>query len=195
MILYWGGSARVGRARAPGDRVSSTPPGPCALDIASRPPLAWAWWPGWVHHRTPGLRWRPSPTRGHVRPRRDRFGRVPTRPSGGADRFPAPVEICCPEHHRPSAPSGATDPVSETCPAARRRHHGCSILSLGRVRSISRPWTAVPGFRGTRTITTGPRRGSAPPDSRAGTRQRRARQGRACPQVGDGRPRNHVIRW
>jgi hypothetical protein len=42
-------------------------------------------WPGWQHYRTPCVRGRPSPTRGHARPRRDRHCRVPTQLSGGPD--------------------------------------------------------------------------------------------------------------
>jgi hypothetical protein len=136
----------------------------------STPPV-WRW-PGWRNYRVTWLRGRPSPTRGT--PVWDEIVPVGCPRNWPWSRFHprgnAHAQDRC-EWDMNRIPCGP-------CPDSTDQGH----YSRARPRVIS-PDDPVVTLR--RNGTTG---------SRVGTRQRRSRPQRACPHVGDGCQRNHVIR-
>ena len=98
---------RVGLARRPdpgraADPHQATLVGPPRF--ASTPHLST--WPGGQHYRTPWLRARPSPTRGHGGSGRDRHCQVPTPLSGGPEQRPQ-------GDHGPSCASDLRQPLRD----------------------------------------------------------------------------------
>jgi hypothetical protein len=150
-------------------------PGLACVPAGSPRPVALRSWPGWVHYRTLGVPGRPSPTGGHARSRRDRHCRVPRNRLWS----------------RPSTPQ----PHSRMITAKTTAGQGRVQVHDQQERDTSRRGAAqvpiplitpqVPGLASSDDGTTA---GQVAPKPRWSRRER------ACPRVGDGRPRNPMIR-
>jgi hypothetical protein len=118
---------------------------------------------------------RPSPTGGHAGRGRDRSGRVPR--DRRWSRF----------HSRPPH----TLRKITVCGA------GAAPMRLGTTLStiMGPPTRPASGLLSPRPSDDHLAGGERDHRRSRGTRRRRARRGRACPHVGDGRPRHHGIRW
>jgi hypothetical protein len=141
-------------------------------------PVASCSWLGWVHYRVMWLLGRPSPAWGHARSGRDRRGWAPARLAVVATLSPWSVlESGVDQRNRDLSCIAAAgvpfllimdpDPDPDLC-VGPAPGSGLAVI----IRGGAGAW---------RVGTTA---------SRVGTRQRRSRRERACPQVGDGRPSN-----